>query len=46
VCSSDLNVSAANEAIRKDNLDDAQATYLHNLLDSKTRAALKRKEPA
>lgn len=40
------SVSAANEAIRKDNLDDAQATYLHNLLDSKTRAALKRKEPA
>lgn len=39
-------IQQAKDAIAKDNLDDAQMTYLFSHLDSKTRAALKRKEPA
>lgn len=40
------NVKAAHDAIRADNLDDSQHTYLHSQLDAKTRAALKAKDAA
>lgn len=35
------NAEAARELIRKDRLDDAQETYLHNQLDAKARRLLK-----